>query len=256
MEVLKQRILNEGKATGSSILKVDSFLNHQVDVSLLNEIGKEFKKRFSNEKITKILTVEASGIAIACLTVLHFDTPVIFAKKTETSNIWIDVAKEKEAAVAVLDEGCDVLTLHNDSTAVHIEAQDRGASVIGYNLDIPDAAPKAYMTAPVWNWGPYYVDQVKKAMDGSWKSEAYAGGLADGLVELAPLTGNAPEGTQAKIDEVKKKILDGSFKVFTGPLKDQSGNIKVPAGEVVSEGDIAGSMDWFVQGVEGKTNAE
>ena len=167
------------------------------------------------------------------------------------SNTWIDAAKEKETAVALLDEGCDVLTLHNDSTAVLIAAQDRGAFAIGYDLDQRDDAPKAYMTAPIWNWGPYYVDQVKKAMDGTWKAEAYAGGLSDGMVDLAPLTAIAPEGAQAKIDEVEKKILDGSFKVFTGPLKDQSGAEVVKAGVVVSEADIAGTMKWFVQGVEG-----
>jgi basic membrane protein A len=168
------------------------------------------------------------------------------------SNTWVDAAKEKEATVALLDEGCDVLTLHNDSTSVQIAAQDRGAFAIGYDMDQRDAAPKAYMTAPIWNWGPYYVDQVKKVMDGTWKGEAYAGGLSDGLVDLAPLTSIAPEGAQAKVDEARKKILDGSLKVFAGPIKDQSGAIKVKEGEVVSEADIAGSMDWFVQGVEGK----
>lgn len=172
------------------------------------------------------------------------------------SNTWIDVTKEKEAAEALLSESCDVLTLHNDSTAVQIAAQEKGAFVIGYDLDIPDAAPKAYMTAPIWNWGPYYVDQVQKAIDGTWKSEAYAGGLSDGMVDLAPLTALAPEGAQAKIDEVEKKILDGSFKVFTGPIKDQSGAERVKAGEVLSEEYIAGEMDWFVQGVEGTVTVE
>lgn len=172
------------------------------------------------------------------------------------SNTWIDSAKEKETGVALLDEGCDVLTLHNDSTAVQIAAQERGAFAIGYDLDQAAAAPNAYMTAPVWNWGPYYVDQVKKVMDGTWKSEAYAGGLSDGMVDLAPLTAIAPEGAQAKIDEVKKKILDGSFKVFAGPLKDQSGAEVVKAGEVISEADIAGKMNWFVQGVEGTVPKE
>lgn len=167
------------------------------------------------------------------------------------SNTWIDAAKEKEVAVALLDEGCDVLTLHNDSTSVQVAAEERGAFAIGYDLDIPDAAPKAYMTAPIWNWGPYYVDQVKKVMDGTWKAEAYMGGMSDGIVALAPLTAIAPEGAQAKIDEVKAKILDGSFKVFTGPLKDQTGAIKVEEGKVIPEGEIAGQMNWFVQGVEG-----
>lgn len=172
------------------------------------------------------------------------------------SNTWYDTAKEKEAAVAVLDEGCDVITLHNDSTAVQIEAQDRGVSVIGYNLDIPTAAPKAYMTAPIWNWGPYYVAQVKAAMDGTWKSEAYSGGLSDGLLSLAPLTENAPEGAKEKVEEAQKKILDGSLKVFAGPIYGQDGSLKVKEGEVVSEADIAGKMDWFVKGVEGTTDGK
>ncbi len=87
MEELKQKILSEGRAIGTHILKVDSFLNHQLDVSLLNNIGLEFKKRFEDQKITKILTVEASGIAIACLAALHFGVPVVFAKKTEALNL-------------------------------------------------------------------------------------------------------------------------------------------------------------------------
>ena len=172
------------------------------------------------------------------------------------SNTWYDTAKEKEAAVAILDEGCDVMTLHNDSTAVQIEAQDRGASVIGYNLDTPKAAPNAYMTAPIWNWGPYYVAQVKAAMDGTWKSEAYMGGLSDGLLSLAPLTAIAPEGAKAKVEEVQKKILDGSFKVFTGPIVGQDDSVKVKDGEVLPESDIGGTMNWFVKGVEGTTDGK
>lgn len=90
MELLKQRILKDGRIAGTDILKVDSFLNHQLDVSLLNEIGKEFKNRFKNKKITKILTIEASGIAVACIAALHFDVPVVFAKKSEAKNLDLD----------------------------------------------------------------------------------------------------------------------------------------------------------------------
>jgi len=87
MEILKQRILKDGQAIGIGILKVDSFLNHQLDVELLNEIGKEFHKRFSDVEITKILTIEASGIGIACMTALYFNVPVVFAKKAEPSTM-------------------------------------------------------------------------------------------------------------------------------------------------------------------------
>lgn len=91
MELLKQRIINDSKVLPGNILKVDSFLNHQIDVELLNKIGEEFKKRFEGEKVTKILTVEASGIAIACITAQYFKVPVVFAKKYTSTNLDDDI---------------------------------------------------------------------------------------------------------------------------------------------------------------------
>lgn len=87
MELLKDRIIRDGQVIEDRILKVDSFLNHQIDVKLFNEIGKEFKKRFSNKGINKILTVESSGIGIACITAQYFDVPVVFAKKHAGNNM-------------------------------------------------------------------------------------------------------------------------------------------------------------------------
>ena len=87
MQLLKDMILTKGRVDNEHILKVDGFLNHQIDVKLLNEIGKEFRERYRDAAITKILTIEASGIAIACLTAQYFDVPVIFAKKTESKNL-------------------------------------------------------------------------------------------------------------------------------------------------------------------------
>ncbi|KEH90324.1 xanthine phosphoribosyltransferase [Clostridium novyi A str. BKT29909] len=84
---LKKRILEDGNVFGEDVLKVDSFLNHQIDVKLLNEIGKEFKRRFENKEITKILTIEASGIGIACIAAQYFNVPVVFAKKHQGSNM-------------------------------------------------------------------------------------------------------------------------------------------------------------------------
>ena len=86
MELLKKKIMSDGKVLSKNILKVDSFLNHQIDIELLDEIGKYFKKLFKDEKITKILTVEASGIAVAIVTALNFNVPVVFAKKGDSFN--------------------------------------------------------------------------------------------------------------------------------------------------------------------------
>lgn len=91
MQLLKDRILKDGIVKEGNVLKVDSFLNHQMDISLFEEIGKEFKKRFEGESINKILTIEASGIGIACIAARYFNVPVVFAKKSKTKNIAGDV---------------------------------------------------------------------------------------------------------------------------------------------------------------------
>lgn len=91
MNKLREMIDKKGKVFPGNILKVDSFLNHQIDVDFLNEVGKEFKRRFEGEEITKILTIEASGIGIACIVAQYFNVPVLFAKKNKTKNIAGDV---------------------------------------------------------------------------------------------------------------------------------------------------------------------
>ena len=91
MQLLKDRIRRDGKIKSGDVLKVDSFLNHQMDIKLFVEIGKEFKRRFADCEVNKILTIEASGIGIACIVAQYFDVPVVFAKKSKTKNIAGDV---------------------------------------------------------------------------------------------------------------------------------------------------------------------
>ncbi|HIT57884.1 MAG TPA: xanthine phosphoribosyltransferase [Candidatus Galloscillospira stercoripullorum] len=95
MKLLEERIRKDGKIKSGDVLKVDSFLNHQIDVELLEELGKEFYRLFGQEGITKILTIEASGIGVACITARYFGCPVIFAKKNKTKNIAGDVYTSK-----------------------------------------------------------------------------------------------------------------------------------------------------------------
>ena len=87
MNFLEERITKDGIVKPGNVLKVDGFLNHQIDVTLLDQMGMEFKRRFANKKITKILTIEASGIGIACMVARHFGVPVVFAKKSKSVNI-------------------------------------------------------------------------------------------------------------------------------------------------------------------------
>lgn len=87
MKALEERILRDGHVRPGYILKVDSFLNHQIDISFMNEMGKEFRRVFADKHVTKILTIEASGIAIASITAQYFQVPIVFAKKTKTINL-------------------------------------------------------------------------------------------------------------------------------------------------------------------------
>ncbi len=171
--------------------------------------------------------------------------------KVNWTHTWYDPAKEKEAAKALLDAGCDVLAQHQDTTATQQAAEEKGVWAIGYDLDTRASAPKAYLTAPIWNWGKFYASEVQKIVDGNWKQENYYGTMKDGLVDLAPLTGNIAEGTQVAVDKAKAAIIDGSLNVFAGPIKDQTGAVKVPEGSAMTFEEMM-SVDWFVQGVEGK----
>lgn len=171
--------------------------------------------------------------------------------KVTWTNTWYDPAKEKEAAISLLDQGVDVIGQYQDTTAAQQAAEERGAFSIGSDLDMSASAPKANMTSAVWNWGTYYVEAVKTVMDGKFKSESYWGGIDTGIVDIAPLTKNAPEGAQAKVDEAKAKMVSKSWDVFTGPIKDQSGAIKVAEGQKMTDKELL-SFDWLVEGVEGQ----
>lgn len=154
MKLLEEKIVCDGHVGAGDVLKVDSFLNHQIDVSLLCELGKEFKKLFQDCTVNKILTVEASGIGIACLTAQFFDCPVVFAKKEKTVNIAADVYKspaysythkhnyEMVVSKQFLGKGDKVLIiddfLANGSAlqALIALAQSAGAEVVGCGVAI------------------------------------------------------------------------------------------------------------------------
>ncbi len=95
MQLLEERIIKDGKVFSGNVLKVDSFLNHQIDVELLDKMGSEVKQLFENENVTKVLTIEASGIGVGCMVAKHFNCPLLFAKKTKTLNIKGDVFTSK-----------------------------------------------------------------------------------------------------------------------------------------------------------------
>ena len=133
MKLLEERILKDGKIKPGNVLKVDGFINHQIDVPFVSELGREFYRRFKDDNVTKILTIEASGIGIACLTAEHFGVPVVFAKKSRTSNISKDVYT---ARVDSFTHGttCDIIVLGNALVGLREITLASGATLIGAGI--------------------------------------------------------------------------------------------------------------------------
>ncbi|RRD65610.1 BMP family ABC transporter substrate-binding protein [Fretibacterium sp. OH1220_COT-178] len=164
---------------------------------------------------------------------------------------WFDPGKEKEAAKALIDAGCDVLGMHADTGAVAQACEEAKVYVVGYNNDMSKYAPTMHITAPIWNWEKMFAPIVQQVADGTWKSEAIWAGMKEGAVELAPFGPAVPEDVRKQVMDDQEKIVKGEWDVFTGPIKDQKGEVRVKEGESMSDSDIW-SMNWFVEGVSGE----
>jgi simple sugar transport system substrate-binding protein len=165
-------------------------------------------------------------------------------------NSWYDPAKERQAAETLIAQGADVLTQNTDSPATLQVAQEKGKYAFGWDSDMARFAPKAHLTATTNSWGDFYTRTAQAVIAGTWKSAEVHGGLMEGMVKMSPLNAAIPADT-AKLFETKKAaIIGGKLKPFQGPLKDQSGAVKVAAGSEMSLADLKG-MNWYVQGVEG-----
>ncbi len=164
---------------------------------------------------------------------------------------WFDPVKEKEAAVALLDAGCDIIAQHQDTTEPQKAAQERGALSIGYDSDMASFVGDTVLTSPVWNWGPKYIQIARAIMDGTYKSESYWGSMKEGITNLAPFSPRVPDDVKKLVEEKKQAILSGQTDVFCGPINGQDGTLAIPAGVCMKDEDML-SMDWFVEGVKGE----
>lgn len=163
---------------------------------------------------------------------------------------WFDPGKEKEATKALIDAGVDVIAMHADTGAAPQAAEEAGAYVVGYNNDMSAYAPTKHLTAPIWNWGTIYVETAKQVVAGTWKSTSQWPGLKEGVVGLAPYGKDVPEDVKTLVEAEKAKIVDGAWDVFSGPIKDQKGEIRVAEGTRMTDAEML-SFNWFVEGVEG-----
>ena len=216
----------------------------------------------------------ASGINGFAMGVLAVNPEATIYVKT--LGAWADEVNEAAFANELIDSyGCGVIAQHCDSAQPQIAAENKGVFGCGYNSDMTPDAPKAHLTAAIWNWNVYYRTAMEAAMacgDASnfvatMGSPAYYGGLAEGFVDVSPLSENCAAGTAEAIEAVKALIISGEWDVFSGvklviaadgtytmedaALVDNNGNEIVAAGGAsVEDGVITGTMNYFVEGVK------
>ena len=163
---------------------------------------------------------------------------------------WFDPPAEKQAAVALVEAGADVVAQHQDTPSPVQGAAEKGAWAIGSESDMTSFAPEKYLTGTIWDWCPFYKQAIAMVKDGTFEPGEFYGDLNDGTVAIAPLNDAVPEEIRALVDKRRAELTDGSFDYWKGPLMDNTGNEVVAGGATLDIGAING-MNWLVEGVVG-----
>jgi basic membrane protein A len=166
---------------------------------------------------------------------------------------WGDTTKEAAAAQALLDKGCDVITMHLDSPAAVIQTVEAaGAQTIGFmSLEARKYAPKGWITGLGLTWGDYFTQSARAVMAGTWKTGFIRRGLAEGFIQIAPFGNAVPEGVKQKVLAVAEDFKARRIDPFKGPIKDQRGVVKIPAGTIWGN-EKMGDFDWLAEGIIGE----
>ena len=184
------------------------------------------------------------------------DTVYMAAKKVNPDvkikivwvNSWYDPGKETDAANALMDQGADIIVQHTDSPAPLIAAEKRGMKAIGQASNMSKFAKEAHMFSVRDNWTPYYVSVAEAVMNKTWEPKDFWGGFKEDMLTIESINPNLPADVQAKIKETYAAIKSGELKPFTGPIKDNKGNIVVPAGHSLTDEELA-QVNWYVEGI-------
>ncbi len=170
--------------------------------------------------------------------------------KVVWADTWYDPGKERQAAEALAAQGADVLCQNTDSPAVLQVAEEKGLHAFGWDSDMARFGPHAQLTANTENWGTYYIDEVRKVLDGSWTGMRQTrSGLKEGVVVMTPLNTALPADVKALFEAKRQALIAGTLLPFAGPLKDNTGALKVAAGASISIDDLM-QLNWFVEGVD------
>lgn len=164
---------------------------------------------------------------------------------------WVDPAAEKAASVELLNTGCDVIAGYSSTLNPQMAAAEQGKWSTGISTPGYHIIPNSYLTAPLMHYSEFYKEDVQRILDGKWTgNNQYWLGLETGIVALDDISDNCKVGTKEKVETAKQAIIDGSFFVFSGPLTDNEGVLRIGEGERLSDEDLL-ALDWFVEGVIG-----
>lgn len=164
---------------------------------------------------------------------------------------WFDPGKEREAAMALMDQGADVLSFHTASTAVMAAAQERGKLAIAYHSDMRKVAPDAQLLAVTHQWADYYKRRTQAVLDGTWKPQNVWGGVKEGMIRVGWFGTKVPKAVQDEVLARQKDIGAGRLHPFAGPIVDNEGKTRLAKGQLLTDPQILG-MDYLVSGVQGK----
>lgn len=163
-------------------------------------------------------------------------------------NTWYDPAKEAETAQVMIDQGVDVIIQHTDSPAAMQVAQEKGVWAVGQASDMSKFGPDAHITAVINDWSPYYIARTQAVMDGTWESHDMWGGMAEDIIIMSEINERVPADVAAEAEKITASIGDGSFHPFTGPIKNQAGDVMIEEGVVMTNEELA-TMNWYVEGI-------
>lgn len=207
-------------------------------------------------KTGKLGYIVAFPISQTLLNVNAFELGAKAANPNATTTVvftgnWCDPAKLSASANNLVDQGIDVLTMHQDCPKPVIEVADRrGVYVVGYHADGSSVAPKAWITGSMWVWGPTMLMLADQAINATYKPSVLFYGPKEGIVDLAPFGTDVPQDVQDATLKLKADVIDGTVFPFTGPVKNQNGDVVIADGEKPDEATLQ-SMDYLVEGVIG-----
>jgi basic membrane protein A and related proteins len=168
-------------------------------------------------------------------------------------NVWFDPAKERDAAMALMNQGADVLAFHTGSTAVMAAAQERGHWAVAYHSDMRKVAPTAQLLAVSHHWGRYYTERARAVLEGRWTSGRVWGGIRDGMVSVGHFGPRVPKAVQDEVLARQTEMAAGSLHPFYAvqAVRDNEGREVIAAGKTLTDAQILG-MNWLVEGVLGR----